>query len=94
MLETIAYNMIVKMIVKMRKIVDLNKFMLIDTVIKLTNDLIKKTEFQGKVATAKRLRKLDAAWYHGFLHCQSSLLTTSGKVIKDVKHELSDKRKL
>jgi hypothetical protein len=59
---------------------------LIDTVIKLANDLVKRTEFQGKVATAKRLRKLDAARYHGFLHCHSFLLTTSGTVIKDVKH--------
>ncbi len=61
------------------------------TVIEFANDLIAKTEFQGLVAAAKKLRCLEeettlgTAWYHGFLKCHAALLTTSGTVIKDVK---------
>ncbi len=59
--------------------------------IELANDLIAKTEFQEKVAAAKKLRHLKeemtlgSAWYHRFLKHHAALLTKSGTVIKDVK---------
>ncbi len=61
------------------------------TILEFANDLIAKTEFQGTVASAKKLRRLEeemtlgTAWYCGFLKCHAALLTTSGTVIKDVK---------
>jgi hypothetical protein len=61
------------------------------TVLELANDLINKTEYQEKLAAAKKLRglhdenNLGTRWYHGFLKRHSDLLSTSGTVIKDVK---------
>jgi hypothetical protein len=61
------------------------------TIIEFANSFIAKTEYQAKVEAAKKLRRLDdegslgTAWYRGFLTRHSSLLTTSGTVIKDVK---------
>jgi hypothetical protein len=59
-------------------------------IIEFANSLIAKMEHQMKVEAAKKLRHLDdegslgTGWYHGFLAHLSSLLTTSGSVIKDV----------
>jgi hypothetical protein len=61
------------------------------TVIELANSLISKTKYQEKLQAAKKLRRLEdegnlgAAWYHGFMSCHQSLLTTKGTVIKDIK---------
>jgi hypothetical protein len=61
------------------------------TIIEFTKDLITKTEFQEKVAAAKKLRHLKeettlgSAWYRGFLKRHAALLTTGGTIIKDVK---------
>ena len=61
------------------------------TVIKFANRIINETECKENVEAAKMLRGLQDAynlsirWYHGFLSRHTSLLTTSGTVIKDVK---------